>query len=175
MAVYHAVWSVGVVPCLPRTGYARHDYRLSRILLRAGGQPSRVRDSGEEHLRWVQKAQAGHHQPAFRLRDRVEGPSDVLDPNKGDLDDLPDVNFRIDKAAGRVLWDYRGETYTKHFYPPNLRNLEFTPDSMIGEMDYAGIDKVLLHTNAMLGTEQRVPSGVRRAVPRPHPVDGAVG
>ena len=104
-----------------------------------------------DHLRWVQKAQAGHHQPAFRLSDRAEGPSDVLDPNKADLDDLPDVNFRIDRAAGRVLWDYQGETYTKHFYPPNLRNLEFTPDSMIGEMDYAGIDKVLLHTNAMLG------------------------
>ena len=67
------------------------------------------------------------------------------------LDGLPDVNFRIDRASGRVLWDYRGETYTKHFYPPNLRNLEFTPDSLIGEMDYAGIDKVLLHTNAMLG------------------------
>ena len=107
--------------------------------------------NSQEHLRWVQKAQAGHHQPAFRLRDRVEGPSDVLDPTKGDLDDLPDVDFRIDRAAGRVLWDYRGETYTKHFYPPNLRNLEFTPDSLIGEMDYAGIDKALLHTNAMLG------------------------
>ena len=107
--------------------------------------------NSQEHLRWVQKAQAGHHQPAFRLRDRVEGPSDVLDPTKGDLDDLPDVDFRIDRAAGRVLWDYRGETYTKHFYPPNLRNLEFTPDSLIGEMDYAGIDMTLLHTNAMLG------------------------
>ena len=107
--------------------------------------------NSQEHLRWVQKAQAGHHQPAFRLRDRVEGPSDVLDPTKGDLDDLPDVNFRIDRAAGRVLWDHQDETYTKHFYPPNLRNLEFTPDSLIGEMDYAGIDKALLHTNAMLG------------------------
>ena len=61
------------------------------------------------------------------------------------------MNFRIDHSAGRVLWDYRGETYTKHFYPPNLRNLEFTPDSLIGEMDYAGIDMALLHTNAMLG------------------------
>ncbi len=107
--------------------------------------------SSREHLLTVQQAQAGHHQPAFRLRDRVAGPSDVLDPARGDLADLPDVNFRIDRAAGRVLWDYRGETYTKHFYPPNLRNLEFTPDSLIGEMDYAGIDKVLLHTNAMLG------------------------
>ena len=104
-----------------------------------------------EHLLAVQQAQAGHHQPAFRLRDRVEGPSDVLDPTRGDLDELPDVNFRIDRAAGRVLWDYRDETYTKHFYPPNLRNLEFMPESLIGEMDYAGIDKVLLHTNAMLG------------------------
>ena len=80
--------------------------------------------NSQEHLRWVQKAQAGHHQPAFRLRDRVEGPSDVLDSKGGgSLDTLPDVNFRIDHSAGRVLWDYRGETYTKHFYPPNLRNL----------------------------------------------------
>ena len=105
-----------------------------------------------EHLREVQMSHARHHQPAFRIRDRVQGPSDVLDP-KGDgrLDDLPDLNFRVDRAAGRVLWDYRGETYTKHYYPPNLRNLEFTPESLIGEMDHAGIDMTLLHTNAMLG------------------------
>ena len=111
--------------------------------------------SSREHLLTVQQAQAGHHQPAFRLRDRGAGPSDVLDPTGGDLEDLPDMNFRIDRAAGRVLWDYRGDTYTKHFYPPNLRNLEFTPDSLIGEMDYAGVDKVLLHTNAMLGRSNR--------------------
>ncbi len=118
-----------------------------------------------EHLLTVQKAQAGHHQPAFRIRDRVEGPSTVLDPNKGDLDDLPDVNFRIDRGTGRVLWDYRGETYTKHFYPPNLRNLEFTPDSLIGEMDYAGIDKVLLHTNAMLGRSNQYQAECVRRYP----------
>ena len=105
-----------------------------------------------EHLRIVQQAHARHHQPAFRLADRQEDPSDVLDPQgKGSLDDLPSLDFRIDKAAGRVLWDYRGHTYTKHFYPPNLRNLEFTPHSLIAEMDYANIDKVLLHTNSMLG------------------------
>ena len=106
----------------------------------------------QEHLREVQMSHARHHQPAFRIRDRAEGPSDVLDPRgDGRLEDLPDLNFRVGRASGRVLWDYRGETYTKHFYPPNLRNLEFTPDSLIGEMDHAGIDRVLLHTNAMLG------------------------
>ena len=108
--------------------------------------------SAEEHVRMVQKAQSRHHQPAFRIRDGVEGPSDILDPTRtNSLDELPNVNFRIDKASGRVLWDFEGETYTKHFYPPNLRNLEFTPMSLIGEMDYAGVDKALLHTNPMLG------------------------
>jgi predicted TIM-barrel fold metal-dependent hydrolase len=108
--------------------------------------------SGDEHLRWVQRAMARHHQPAFRLRDRFEGPSEILDPENGEnLGCLPDLNFRLDKAAGRVIWDYKGETYTKHFYPPNLRNLEFTPHSLIGEMDYAGVDVALLHTNPMLG------------------------
>ena len=108
--------------------------------------------SVSEHLRWVQRGQARHHQPAFRRRDRAPGPSDVLMP-KGtmSLEEMPDLNFRLDKEGGRVLWDYQGETYTKHFYPPNLRNLEFTPDSLIGEMDYAGIDRALLHTDPMLG------------------------
>lgn len=113
---------------------------------------SRGYANAAEHLRIVQQAHARHHQPAFRISDRREGPSHVLDPyGKGSLDDLPNLDFRIDKAAGRVLWNYRGDTYTKHFYPPNLRNLEFTPHSLIAEMDYAGIDKVLLHTNSMLG------------------------
>ncbi len=108
--------------------------------------------SAGEHLAWVQKAQARHHQPAFRLSDGALGPADVVDPdNVTDLAALPDVNFRIDRQAGRVLWDHEGETYTKHFYPPNLRNLEFTPASLIGEADYAGVDLLLLHTNPMLG------------------------
>ena len=105
-----------------------------------------------EHLRWVQAGQAGHYQPAFRLRDRALGSSEVLtSKSKGDLSSLPDVSFRIDGAAGRVVWTADGEDYSKHYYPPNLRNCEFTPDSLIGEMDYAGIDVTLLHTNPMLG------------------------
>ena len=120
----------------------------------------------EEHLRWVQKGQARHHQPAFRIRDRGPGPSDVLDPeNTADLSELPDVGFHIDKRVGRVLWDHDGETYTKHFYPPNLRNLEFTPESLIGEMDYAGVDAALLHTNPMLGHSNEYQAECVRAYP----------
>lgn len=115
---------------------------------------SRGYATAQEHLAIVQQAQARHHQPAMRLQDGTEGRSDMLDPSgTTPLDKLPDVNFRIDKEAGRVLWDYEGETYTKYFYPPSLRNLEFSPSLLIGEMDYAGIDRVLLHTNPMLGRD----------------------
>jgi hypothetical protein len=67
------------------------------------------------------------------------------------LTGLPDVDFRIDHAAGRVVWTIDGEDYTKHYYPPNLQGCEFGSDSLISEMDYADVDMALLHTNPMLG------------------------
>ncbi len=66
---------------------------------------------------------------------------------------LTDVNFRADYACGRVVWTIDGHDYTKQFFPPNLRNLEFTPHSLIAEMDYAGVDVALLHTDPMLGRD----------------------
>ena len=109
-------------------------------------------DSVDEHLRWVQAGQASHYQPAFSLGDRSPGSSEVLAPGASDvLTGLPDVDFRIDHAAGRVVWTVDGEDYTKHYYPPNLQGCAFGPDSLIGEMDYAGVDMALLHTNPMLG------------------------
>ena len=109
-------------------------------------------DSVAEHLRWAQAGQAGHYQPAFSLRDKSSGSSEALAPDGTDvLTGLPDVDFRIDHAAGRVVWTIDGEDYTKHYYPPNLQGCEFGSDSLISEMDYADVDMALLHTNPMLG------------------------
>ena len=176
VAVYHAAWSMGVVPCSPALGgLSSHDNRLSRILFRACRQPARdtptlkSTSAGCKRRRPVTisprfaSAIALKARPTFSTRPRVAEASTTL----------PDVNFRIDHSAGRVLWAYRGETYTKHFYPPNLRNLEFTPDSLIGEMDYAGIDMTLLHTNAMLGRSNEYQAECVQSIPRPHPVYGA--
>ena len=44
-------------------------------------------------------------------------------------------------------------TFTKQFYPPDLPHLEYTPHNLLAEMDYAGVDKVLLHVDAMLGRD----------------------
>lgn len=123
--------------------------------------------SATDHLRWVQYAQASHHQPAFRLSDRAAGPSDVLAPaGSTPFGDLPDVGFRIDHAAGRVVWTWQGQDYSKHFYPPNLRSCEFTASSLIGEMDYAGVDWALLHTNPMLGRDSRFLADCVRQFPQ---------
>ena len=105
---------------------------------------------GVEHLRWVQSAHAGHHQPAFRIRDRAPGPSEVLAPDGRGTANLPDLGFHVDHERGRVAWEYEGEEYTKHFYPPALSRCEFSPHSLIGEMDYAGVDVALVHTDPML-------------------------
>ena len=102
-------------------------------------------------MKWVQAAHAGHHQPAWRVRDRAAASSEPLAPGGlGGWPDLPDVDFRADHDRGRVIWTIDGEDYSKHFYPPNLRDLEFTAHSLIGEMDYAGVDLALLHTDPML-------------------------
>ena len=108
----------------------------------------------ETHRRWIQASYSVHHQPAIRLRDLARMPeaTTALDPTGAhDLDHLPDRNLRFDGDEGRVLWEHDGETYTKYFYPPNLVNGAYTPMSLISEMDYAGVDLALLHTNPMLG------------------------
>ena len=112
--------------------------------------------SGAEHLRWVQAGHAEHQQPAWRVRDRASASSRVLNPEgRRDLPRLPDVDFRADHEQGRVLWTIDEEDYTMQFFPPNLRNLEFTPDGLITEMDYAGIDMALLHTDPIVGRDSR--------------------
>ena len=120
-----------------------------------------------ERLRWVQLAHAGHHQPAWRVRDRAPASSQALTsrPGEDDLADLPQVDFRADPERGRVVWTVDGEDYTKQFFPPNLRNLEYTPHSLVAEMDYAGVDLALLHTDPMLGRDAAHLAACVRAYP----------
>ncbi len=130
--------------------------------------------SGEEHLRWVQAAHARHHQPAWRIRDRAPASSEVLAPQSArQLDALPDVRFRINKPRGRVVWNVGDEEYTKYFFPPNLRDGEYTPYSLTCEMDYADVDVGLIHTDPMLVRDssylaecvQRFPDRLRAMAP----------
>ena len=131
-----------------------------------GNAPAGHRSSAD-HLRWLQMSQAAHHQPAWRIRDRAAASSDALVGPDGRLDPatLPDVDFRVDDACGRVVWTIDGEDFTKQFYPPNLRSLEYTPHSLIAEMDYAGVDVALLHVDVMLGRSSSFQADCVKAYP----------
>lgn len=119
----------------------------------SGDDPAGFGSVAERHA-WLQISQGLHHQPAWRVRDRAPASSEGLGKETpSDWSNLPDVNFRIDNACGRVVWTRDGEDYTKQFFPPNLRDLAFSPHSLIAEMDYCGVDKALLHTNPMLGRD----------------------
>ena len=108
----------------------------------------------EERRAWLQISQGLHHQPTWRVRDRASAsPQELGRETPSDWSGLPDVDFRIDCQRGRVVWTIDGEDFTKQFFPPALRDLEFTPHSLIAEMDYAGVDAALLHTNPMLGRD----------------------
>lgn len=128
--------------------------------------PAGFRD-GAEHLAWVQAAHARHHQPAYRLRDRApaDARAQLLDERAPGPFHLADASFRCDYAAGRVVWTVDGEDYTKQFFPPNLRGVEFTAASLISEMDYAGVDWALLHTDPMLGRDPAFLAACVRAYP----------
>ncbi len=116
-----------------------------------GPDDPRGYSSGEEHLKYAQLICAAHHQPAIRLRDRRAASSAALNPSgKWDIDGLPDVNLRVDRACGRLVWTIDGEDYTKYQLPPNLHDLAYTPHNVISELDHAGIDLALLHVDPTL-------------------------
>jgi len=106
--------------------------------------------SEQAHLDAWQLQYALHHQPAFRVRDRQ--PTDsrlLLEPTSTDpLRLARDRAFRVDHATRRLVWTVEGEDCTKQQLPPNV--IEFSADAMIAEMDYAGIDRALIHADATL-------------------------
>src|SRR5712692_1165382 len=110
--------------------------------------------SGAAHLRWVQAAHAGHHQPAWRVRDRAPADSRVLCPGTRYVkSELPAGDLRVNREKRPVAWTIDGVDYTKQFYPPNLHALRPTPHGLLSEMHYAGVDAALLHTTPRLSRE----------------------
>ena len=103
--------------------------------------------SPEEKMRRFQRELGGHHQPVWRVRDRAPADaSSLVDP---DTDELREVEWNYE--AKRFTWTYDGETYAKQYFPPMLHNQESSPEQLIAEMDYVGVDMALLHTSPHLG------------------------
>ena len=101
----------------------------------------------EEKMREFHREMSGHHQPVWRVRDRAPADNSTLvDPETKEFHDVEWTYGRY-----RFSWEYEGETYTKQYFPPMLHNLECSPELLITEMDYIGVDMAVLHTYPTLG------------------------
>ena len=104
-------------------------------------------DDPAEFWRHLQLFMAtARQQPAWRKRDgRPADSTGLVDPARPwSFDALKDARFRVGDH-GKVEWTVDGEDYVKQVLPPWVSNLTFTPESLVAEMDYAGIDMALLH------------------------------
>ena len=104
--------------------------------------------------------------PAYRTRDRAASDSRLPASNRlrtSRFGSRSNGNFRVDRVCHRLAWTVDGEETTKHFLPPNV--LEFSAGALIAEMDYAGIDLALLHTDATLGKDPAFIASCVRAFP----------
>jgi hypothetical protein len=89
--------------------------------------------SAEEHLRYVQREMADHHQPVWRLADRAPGDNAMLaDPADRTLAGLRQVGFRAG-GYGRFVWTVNGQPYAKQYLPPYLADLSHTPEMLVAQ------------------------------------------
>ena len=109
-------------------------------------------ESPERLRRHLQQAIAVHHQPVRRARDLAPADSTALIDmaNWTSLDSLKDADFRAE-AHGRFRWTVDGEDFVKQYFPPTVTDMAYPADRLVAEMDYAGVDKSLLHRTPYLG------------------------
>ena len=122
--------------------------------------------TAREHLRYLQREMADHHQPVWRLRDRAPGDNATLaDPADRTLEGRAGgVGFRAG-GHGRFVWTENGAEYAKQYLPPYLTDLSHPPEMLVAQMDYVGVDRAVLHANPDHGHAERVPGRLRPPVP----------
>ena len=104
-----------------------------------------------EHMRYVQHTIMMHHQPVRRVSDNVAVTRQTLfDGHDVALDAMYDVDFR-GGGHGKFVWTSDGVDYLKQYLPPSMRDLESTPEFIIAQMDYAGIDRAVIQSGHLYG------------------------
>ena len=107
----------------------------------------------ETHLLYQQRAMHCHYnQPVRRQRDhQIVGERHLWDlGDSSPSGRATDVDFRVGRY-GRFEWDKDGESYYVQFLPPNLQDMGLPPAALIAQMDYAGIDTVVLQNDHIYG------------------------
>ena len=120
----------------------------------------------QQFRRHLQLSIGRHFQPAWRKRDRAPADnSGTVDPSGGwSFHDLREGSFRP-TSHGRFEWMVGGEGYVKQYMPPSVVDMAYSAEALVAEMDYAGVDKALVHRTPYLGISNEFVADCVRAFP----------
>ena len=106
-----------------------------------------------EHLLYLQWGMHTHGtQPVVRTRDgQIVKERHLWDPeDPSETGRRKGLNFRVG-GHGRLAWDVKGESYHVQFLSPGTRNLESPAETIVAQMDYAGIATMVLQNDHLYG------------------------
>ncbi|WP_442580168.1 amidohydrolase family protein [Mesorhizobium sp. ASY16-5R] len=111
-----------------------------------GGHPAR-----SIHARYLQRMLAYTVAKSYRARDGA--PADtraLLDPGNQGWSGLRPVDFRIGRY-GQLEFSVDGEDYYVQYMPVGMQNMEASPELMLAQMTYAGVDHSILQAGGAYG------------------------
>ncbi len=91
-----------------------------------------------------------HNQGIRRTRDNARITEPVLAGEKDGISWLPDVDFRIGRH-GRLEFTEGGEEYYMQWMPPTLEDMSSSPEYIVRQMDYAGVDRGVMQHDRVYG------------------------
>ena len=100
----------------------------------------------------------------WRKKDNVRVDGLLLDYPSDDIEQMPNLNFRITNH-GRAEFVKDGIEYYMQIYPPGLSSMEVSPERMLGEMDIAGVDVCVLQSDHVYGELNEFYGKVSRKYP----------
>ncbi len=110
------------------------------------GHPSR-----DVRMKYLQRGLAYRAAKAFRTRDGK--PADdlaLLEPGKSGWSGLRDLDIRVG-PFGRVEFTADGEDYFVQYMPVSMQTIESSPEYMLAQMTYAGVDHTILQAGGIYG------------------------
>jgi predicted TIM-barrel fold metal-dependent hydrolase len=91
-----------------------------------------------------------HTQGIRRARDHARVEEPLLAGERDGASWNPDVAFRIGKF-GRLEFTHNGEDYYIQWMSPSLRDMSSPAEYIVSQMDYAGVDRAVLHHDRLYG------------------------
>jgi len=116
-------------------------------------------------MRYAQLTLMFHHQPTRTVSDNsILTRQTLVEPDQPMISGLTEVNLRGGRQ-GKFVWTVDGADYTKQYLPPTISGLEASPELMIAQMDYVGVDRAVLQTGHIYGKLNRYLSDAVRKYP----------